>query len=82
MIVKECDIKDYVNEIIEYICLSEAPNTFTNCLEILTYKYDTTPRFKLEKIIEKIYSIVQEKSHDIKLMVRVVLIYGNMKNII
>lgn len=59
VIVKECDVKDYMNEIIDYICTTDTSVLLTNCLEFLTYKYPTAPRFKLEYIISKLYTIVQ-----------------------
>lgn len=77
--VKDCDITAYLEDIVNYT-LNRCSDLelMTDCLEIITYRYRVYLRSSLDAIIAKLYTLIQEKSDDHKLQVKIVIIFRNL----
>ena len=62
ILIRDCDVSPFVSEITEY-CLtsdkSESMSLFTDSMDILSYKYHALLRPKIDRVMEKLYQIVQ-----------------------
>ena len=54
----------------------------TDSLDILSYKYHALLRGNLDQIMGRLYQLIQEKSEDSKLQVKIVLIFSNLLGLI
>lgn len=82
-LVKDCDVGGYLDDIINYTlnrCMDV--ELMTDCLEVITYRYRVLLRSNLDPIISKLYTLIQEKSDDHKLQVKIVIIFRNLLGLI
>lgn len=58
-IVKDCDVTDYLDDIIDYtLNRCNDPDLITDCLEIITYRYKALLRSNLDALIGKLYNLI------------------------
>jgi hypothetical protein len=81
-IVKDCDVTLYLNDIINY-SLNRCTDVehMTECLEIIAFEYRVHLRSNLDAIIGKLYTLIQERSDDHKLQVKIVMFFRNLREL-